>query len=174
MTQDFNLTLKNLSEEFRLIDHSKSSKKPKKIKKKSSPSSSSSSIDYVEQRTRIHSCTFPEHLNIRSPSLTKSQSYPKCLCEETDNDLRLNPCMRCSSTRTDLGYSSGIEILNRFSFLSRKTKSFTRLEQDGEDYSSCDFNWTKSVELTDRTRKVKLKVTNSKLFPFDLKVRILD
>ena len=121
MTQDFNLTLKNLSEEFRLIDHSKSSKKSKKIKKKSSPSLSSS-IDYVEQRTRIHSCTFPEHLNIRSPSLTKSQSYPKCLCEETDNDLRLNPCMRCSSTRTDLGYSSGIEILNCFFFYREKQR----------------------------------------------------
>lgn len=146
MKQDFNLTLKNLCDEFCLIDNSKSSKKPKKIKKKSSQtkihSLSSSMIDCVEQRIRIHSCTYSEHRDDHSPSLIKSQSYPMCLCQQKTNDLKLNPCVRCSSTRTDLGYSSECE------------------------YTSNDLNPTKTVELTDRNRKVKLKIDLCDKYPF--------
>jgi hypothetical protein len=113
---DFNATLKILCEEFSI----KIPKKQKRIKKKSQRQIKSNKIS--EQPIRIHrqrNNTYPydkqsiislsEHKIPLSSSLetlyheSNSRKQPPVSCEECPT----LSCIRCSSTRTDLGYSSG-------------------------------------------------------------------
>ncbi len=132
--EDFPMTLKNLCEEFPDKDQNK---KQKTIKKKS-------------QRQKKIKKNIQQEKQIKTlQSLIKSQSYPSlsiieqqiplsssletlfssvstrdCVCHEQqltscEECLTLS-CIRCSSTRTDLGYSSGLTF-----FLGKRGKQWT-------------------------------------------------
>lgn len=114
MKIDLNQTMKILCEEFSVDEMTRKSKKKKSRRRVKVSDHSSMIINQTRRLIPSQSCPvlFSSPVEQRvtlSSSLETLVSTRDCVCQEIQqvDECRRLTCIRCSSTRTDLGYSSG-------------------------------------------------------------------